>query len=66
MHEPCRTGIHAYRDWKLSSKFKLFMSVLSVSASFYIKPTQIKVIQENNLGHFSRKFIVILKKILIS
>ena len=27
----CRTGIHAYRDWKTSSKFKLFISVLSVS-----------------------------------
>ena len=31
VHEPCRTGIHAARDWRLSSKFKLFMSVLSVS-----------------------------------
>ena len=42
---PCRTGIHAYRDWWLSSKLKLLISVLSV----YIKPTQIKVTQHNNL-----------------
>ena len=27
----CRTGIHAYRDWWLSSKLKLLISVLSVS-----------------------------------
>ena len=27
----CRTGIHAYRDWRLSSKLKLLISVLSVS-----------------------------------
>ena len=29
--EDCRTGIHAYRDWRLSSKLKLLISVLSVS-----------------------------------
>ena len=29
----CRTGIRAYRDWKLSSKFKLLISVLSVSVA---------------------------------
>ena len=29
--DTCRTGIRAYRDWKLSSKFELLISVLSVS-----------------------------------
>ena len=27
----CRTGIHAYRDWRLSSKLKLLINVFSVS-----------------------------------
>ena len=30
---PCRTSIHAYRDWKLSSKFELLISAIPVSVA---------------------------------